>query len=79
VPIGVASLSDGGAGLWRGGTSALLVAPLTTGRAFGDGGIARPSLGVRVPLALREPGMGGLRRGAGADMVLFRGNSRVPI
>lgn len=38
-----------------------------TGRAFGDGGMARPSLGGR-PVVLREPGIGGRRSGAGFDM-----------
>lgn len=38
-----------------------------TGRALGDGGMARPSLGGR-PVVLREPGIGGRRSGAGLDM-----------
>ena len=38
-----------------------------TGRAFGDGGMARPSRGVRAPV-LREPGIGGRSSGAGLDM-----------
>jgi hypothetical protein len=37
------------------------------GRAFGDGGMARPSRGGR-PVVLREPGIGGRRSGAGLDM-----------
>ncbi len=36
-------------------------------REFGSGGIARPSRGVRGPFP-REPGIGGLRRGGGADI-----------
>lgn len=31
---------------------------------LGDGGIARPRRGVRLPLVLRPPGTGGRRRGA---------------
>ena len=38
-----------------------------TGRAFGDGGMARPSRGGR-PVVFREPGIGGRRSGAGLDM-----------
>lgn len=35
----------------------------------GDGGMARPRRGTRVPLLLRlAPGIGGRRRGAGEDM-----------
>lgn len=40
-----------------------------TGLTLGDGGIARPSRGVRVPLLERAPGMAGRRRGAGDDMM----------
>ena len=36
---------------------------------LGDGGIASPRRGVRVPLRF-APGIGGRRRGAGDDMVL---------
>ena len=45
------------------------VVPFVTGRTCGDGGIERPRRGVRLVELLREPGMGGRRRGAGADMV----------
>lgn len=38
------------------------------GLAFGDGGIARPSLGVRDALVFLLPGIGGLRSGAGEAM-----------
>jgi len=41
-----------------------------TGRALGEGGIARPSLGVRGdPPAFLPPGMGGLNNGAGDAML----------
>ena len=36
--------------------------------ALGDGGIARPSLGVLAPLFCRLPGMGGRSKGAGEDI-----------
>lgn len=42
--------------------------PLTTGRAWGEGGMERPSRGVRLPLCERAPGMGGRSSGAGEDM-----------
>jgi hypothetical protein len=36
----------------------------------GDGGMARPRRGTRVPLLLRlAPGIGGRKRGAGEDMI----------
>lgn len=35
---------------------------------MGDGGMARPSLGVRAPPG-REPGIAGRRRGAGEDIM----------
>lgn len=38
------------------------------GRACGEGGIARPSLGVRAALLFLLPGMGGLKSGAGEAM-----------
>ena len=69
--MGVANDSLGGVGrpegvdwIWRGGRSPL---PLGTARILGEGGMARPSLGVRDMELLREPdpGMGGLNRGAG--------------
>lgn len=40
-----------------------------TGFAEGEGGIARPSLGVRPALFCRLPGIGGRRRGAGEDIL----------
>jgi hypothetical protein len=49
--MGVARLSFGGpwrAGICRGGTACALV--VLRGLAFGEGGIARPSLGVREAL-----------------------------
>ena len=77
LPCGVASRSCGGAGReagrWSGCNSGILLLP-TTGLWLGEGGIARPSLGVRAPPVLRfEPGMGGRRSGAGDDMVLGGG------
>jgi hypothetical protein len=68
VPMGVFSFSEGGSGLdSRAGTS---VAPLVTGRTFGEGGMERPRRGVREAEFVLEPGIGGRRRGAGEeDMV----------
>lgn len=43
------------------------VGPLA-GRAFGDGGIARPRRGVRGALPPLAPGIGGRSNGAGLDM-----------
>lgn len=40
-----------------------------TGLTDGEGGIARPSLGVRVPLFCLLPGIGGRSRGAGEDIL----------
>lgn len=62
-PMGVTTLSLGGWGrAW-----AFPLASLVTGRWLGEGGIERPSDGgPRRPG--RAPGMGGRRRGAGADM-----------
>lgn len=42
---------------------------LFRGLTFGDGGMARPSRGVRVPLLCRPPGIGGRSKGAGDDML----------
>ncbi len=39
------------------------------GFAFGDGGMARPNLGVLVPPFARLPGIGGRSNGAGEDML----------
>jgi hypothetical protein len=41
----------------------------STGFMLGEGGIPKVSFGVREPLLLREPGTGGLRSGAGDDMM----------
>ena len=44
-------------------------AVLFTGRAFGAGGIERPSFGTLLPDCWRlAPGIGGRRRGAGEAM-----------
>lgn len=73
VPMGVASLSCGGAGRPAGRCSlgpsrtVVLVSGLT-GLTLGEGGIPSVNRGVREPL-LRLPGTGGLRRGAGDDIV----------
>lgn len=44
---------------------------MTTGLAFGLGGMASPRLGFRPPgaLLLRDPGIGGRSSGAGLDIV----------
>lgn len=42
---------------------------MLTGFAFGEGGIARPNLGVLAPPALRPPGIGGRSKGAGDDIL----------
>lgn len=57
--MGVARCSVG-----RGGLEGAAIGWLPTGLALGDGGIARPSLGVRAPPFL-APGMAGRRRGTG--------------
>jgi hypothetical protein len=64
LPMGVARLRMG-----RGGRLDACGTALLTGLTAGDGGMARPSLGVRVPLAERAPGMAGRRRGTGEDMI----------
>lgn len=75
--MGVAKLSFGGC--WRGGIDSggradVLeaiggAAALLTGRALGEGGIERPSLGTLLPDCWRlAPGIGGRRRGAGEAM-----------
>ena len=43
--------------------------PLATGFTLGEAGMAKPRRGVRVPLLLRPPGIGGRSSGAGEDMV----------
>lgn len=64
LPFGVLMFSVGRAG--REGFVGWLMppGPAPTGFTLGDGGMARPSLGVRGPL-LRPPPMAGRRRGAG--------------
>ena len=52
---------------WGSGGAALSL----TGRAEGEGGIPRVSRGVRVPLLLRPPGMGGRSSGTGDDIVVL--------
>ena len=66
LPIGVARLSCGGpcGGIAKGGTACELM----TGLALGEGGIARPNLGVLDPPAGLVPGIGGLNNGAGDAM-----------
>jgi hypothetical protein len=63
-PLGVASCRRGGIGRPAAGCPSLV--PLTTGRAFGDGGIERPRAGLRGP---RPPGTGARRRGTGDAML----------
>lgn len=65
LPEGVATRSLGGTGRWSGGTSDV---PFATGLALGEGGMASPRRGILPALLLREPGIGGRRRGAGDDM-----------
>lgn len=62
MPFGVLMLRVGRAGRESLGGWAVPMAP--TGFTLGEGGMARPSLGVRGPL-LRPPPMAGRRRGAG--------------
>lgn len=75
LPIGVASLSCGGAareGGRVGGSGSRLDAfsvGLGTGLAFGDGWMSRVSRGGREPPLLRLPGTGGFRCGT-ADMAV---------
>ena len=45
------------------------VASVVNGFPLALGGIASPSRGVRFPLLLRLPGIGGRSRGAGEDIV----------
>jgi hypothetical protein len=80
VPIGVANLSAGGIGRCKEGTEGFcgcevdnvgklsVDTPFTTGRTLGLGGMARPRLGLRLALLLRDPGMGGRSSGAGLDI-----------
>lgn len=76
LPIGVASLSCGGAGReggWVGGSGSrwdAFSAGLGTGLEFGEGWMSRVSLGAREPLLLRLPGTGGFRDGTADDMVV---------
>jgi hypothetical protein len=74
LPIGVAKRSWGGAGRLAGrirGILGTVDSPFveSTGFMLGEGGIPKVSFGVREPLLLREPGTGGLRSGAGDDMM----------
>lgn len=63
-PMGVTTLSFGG---WGRDCRALPFASFVTGRWFGEGGMERPREGGPLRPG-RAPGMGGRRRGAGADM-----------
>jgi hypothetical protein len=51
--------------------------PPLTGLTLGEGGMARPNLGVLVPLFCRLPGMGGRSKGAGEDILGCWFGSRV--
>jgi hypothetical protein len=55
------------------------VVPFVTGRTCVDGGMERPRRGVRLAELLREPGIGGRRRGAGEDMVEGREVERLEL
>jgi hypothetical protein len=77
LPMGVARLNLGNCwreGIESGGRPDVLsdmggAAALFTGRAFGEGGIERPSFGTLLPDCWRlAPGIGGRRRGAGEAM-----------
>jgi hypothetical protein len=59
--MGVARCSVGRGGLAAAGW-------LPTALALGEGGIAKPSLGVRGPPLLLPPGRAGRKRGAGAGV-----------
>lgn len=50
--------------------------PPLTGLTFGEGGMARPNLGVLAPL-FRLPGIGGRSKGAGDDILGAEFGSRV--
>ena len=65
LPIGVARFSFGGPAL---GISMPCDA-LVSGRAPGDGGIERPSFGIRAELLFLLRSMGGPNNGAGAAML----------
>lgn len=73
LPMGVARLSFGGAfrGMYSGGIAC--DSGGFTGLTFGEGGMARPSLGVLAPLWFLVPGMGGLSNGAAEDMSILAG------
>lgn len=74
LPIGVANCNRG-----REGLAAICPGicsdrppvgpPPFAGLTFGEGGMARPNLGVRVPLVCRLPGIGGRNSGAGEDIL----------
>lgn len=65
VPMGVLSFRAGGSGLES--RTGISVAPFTTALTLGDGGMERPSRGVREDEFDRDPGIGGRRRGAGEE------------
>lgn len=73
--MGVANRSCGGAGRpagrSSGGRSETFDCPFggLTGFALGEGGIPRVRRGARGLLLFRDPGTGGLRSGAGDDIV----------
>ena len=76
VPMGVLSFRAGGCGRVSSGAMTSVV-PFVTGRTCGDGGMERPRRGVRLVELLREPRMGGRRRGTGADIVEGREEERL--
>ena len=80
--MGVASRSCGSAGrpcgrpavtagCGRGAIDKSSGTGLFNGLPLAVGGIASPRRGVRLPLPLRFPGIGGRRSGAGADMLIW--------
>lgn len=70
VPIGVANDNFGGGGrpdCCEGNPD--ICTALFNGLTLGEGGIASPNLGVRLPLDCLPPGIGGRSKGAGEDML----------
>jgi len=67
--MGVARVSAGGIGGRPSVGKPPLAPPFATGLAFGEAGIDRPSRGGPLWPPGRPPGMGGRRRGTGADML----------
>lgn len=70
LPIGVANCNRGRDGLdaiWPGICRDNPIG--LVGFALGEGGIARPSLGVLAPPLGRLPGIGGRNSGAGEDIL----------